>query len=164
MGSLARQIHTTLAGIAHGVPQRWNVSPMIRSLMIAALTFAGLGAYYQGARDSLSPERDGNPTHAQLERMARSSALFGVNLTKEALAERWIDQRFTGRRDGGSYRSVAIVRRHRGAIRAVGVAGGDGPRPTTYMIRVEAFRQQEPADGPASGYSVRISAPVEGIG
>jgi hypothetical protein len=133
---------------------------MIRSLMIAALTFAGLGAYYQGARDNLSPERDGNQTHAQLQKMARSSALFGVNLTKEALAKRWIDQRLTGRRDGGAYKCVAIVRRHRGAIRAVGLAGDEGTRPTTYMIRVEAFRQQGPVDDPASGYTVRISAPA----
>ena len=128
---------------------------MVRSLLVAALTFMSLGAYYQGARSSLLDRQD-EEAHLELLRVARNTALFGLNRMKEALAEKWVDQRTAGGHDGATYRAVAVLRRHRGAVRSVGVVRREGTEATSYRIRADVFMRMRST---SSGMKARARPP-----
>ncbi len=126
------------------------------------MTFLSLGAYYQGARNSvLDPDRA--HARAQLQKVARNSAVYALTWMKESLSERWTDQRAAGGYSGGTYRTVAVLRRNRGTVRAVGLAG-EGEEEgyvESYRIRADVLRQwRTPADA-SSGYDVIMKVPTD---
>lgn len=133
-------------------------SRMIRALLIASLTFLSLGAYYQVAEEG-ALERSTGETQTEMLRIARSSALFGINRMKQSLLENWIDQRTAGGYGGGRYRAVAVLKRNRGTVRAVGIAARDGGEEARYSVRVDVFRRTRSLVDASSGYIVLVRVP-----
>jgi hypothetical protein len=79
---------------------------------------------------------------------------------KDALAERWIDQRAAGGYNGATYRAVAILHRHSGSVRSVGVVQREGVETTSYQVRVDVHRRMRAASEAPSRYDVIMKAPA----
>lgn len=130
-----------------------------RSLLLAALTFLCAGAYYRGASESLL-DSAGRQGDMQMLRAARSSALFAISEMKQALAERWTDRRIAGTYDQAAYRAVAILRRNRGTVRAVGIALSGGEEEMSYQVQTDVLRRPRTLADASSGYDVIMKAPA----
>ncbi|MBT8399402.1 MAG: hypothetical protein KJO98_02905, partial [Rhodothermia bacterium] len=86
---------------------------MAKSLLIAVLTFVGLGIYYRNeAPDSPEPQAELRVVEDPLQ-SARSAALAGLNVAKEGLTQSWRSRLFAGRHRGAKYNAAATVRDER---------------------------------------------------
>jgi hypothetical protein len=130
-----------------------------RSLLLAALTFLCAGAYYRGASVSLL-DSAGRHDNVRMLRLARSSALFAISEMKQALAERWADRRIAGTYDQAAYRAVAVLRRNRGTVHAVGIALSGGEEELSYQVRADVLRRPRTTADASSGYDVIMKAPA----
>lgn len=131
---------------------------MAKPLLIAVLTFVCLGVYYRNEKpEGITPE----PTGAIVEdarQAARSAALAGLNVAKEALTDSWRSRLFAGRHRGAKYNAAATVRDERARIESIGRAFSAAGTPEAYRLRVEVYRSQRDGadEDDAAQYSYRI--------
>ncbi len=131
---------------------------MAKSLLIAVLTFVGLGAYYKAeSPETAEPQAELQVVEDPLQ-SARSAALSGLNVAKEGLTQSWRSRLFAGRHRGAKYNAAATVRDERARIESIGRAFGNSSTSETYRLRVEVYRsRREGGDGSEGAeYSYRI--------
>jgi hypothetical protein len=119
--------------------------------LIAVVAFTGLGAYMSLSRQAGTMGSSGELADKQYEVLARNAALVGFNRARQALADSFTDQNFSGDEDGASYEVTVDVVGTRAVVNSVGSMAGAREAEVDYSIRADFTRTlgPPPPDPPA---------------